>query len=291
MVRRHAVLPSSLDLILDIVCNTFGCVVLLSLLVALMGRGTVRTLEHKLQTLKERVYVAQMQYENRMLQTELMALKSALQNLPSEMASSAELGQKLQEQLSRVTKELEFLEKTVLDAKKQHHQLEKELQALEGTNQELRVQLQHLKNRLVQQVEEFRLSTERQNPGISFVSVVIRFGRVYVWHQYDSALKRVGPNLEDFVVVGESSEGILTLPRVDRGIPLTEPDAAQRVRQRLKTFPPKRWAIDVAMWEDSFDHWGMLRRILVEDGYYYRMLLMKEGQTLVDRGGRDSLVQ
>lgn len=291
MVRRHAVLPSSLDLILDIVCNTFGCVVLLSLLVALMGRGTVRTLEHKLQTLKERVYVAQMQYENRMLQTELMALKSALQNLPSEMASSAELGQKLQEQLSRVTKELEFLEKTVLDAKKQHHQLEKELQALEGTNQELRVQLQHLKNRLVQQVEEFRLSTERQNPGISFVFVVIRFGRVYVWHQYDSALKRVGPNLEDFVVVGESSEGILTLPRVDRGIPLTEPDAAQRVRQRLKTFPPKRWAIDVAMWEDSFDHWGMLRRILVEDGYYYRMLLMKEGQTLVDRGGRDSLVQ
>jgi len=291
MVRRHAVLPSSLDLILDIVCNTFGCVVLLSLLVALMGRGTVRTLEHKLQTLKERVYVAQMQYENRMLQTELMALKSALQNLPSEMASSAELGQKLQEQLSRVTKELEFLEKTVLDAKKQHHQLEKELQALEGTNQELRVQLQHLKNRLVQQVEEFRLSTERQNPGISFVFVVIRFGRVYVWHQYDSALKRVGPNLEDFVVVGESSEGILTLPRVDRGIPLTEPDAAQRVRQRLKTFPPKRWAIDVAMWEDSFDHWGMLRRILVEDGYYYRMLLMKEGQTLVDRAGRDSLVQ
>jgi len=291
MARRHAVLPSSLDLILDIVCNTFGCVVLLSLLVALMGRGTVRTLEHKLQTLKERVYVAQMQYENRMLQTELMALKSALQNLPSEMASSAELGQKLQEQLSRVTKELEFLEKTVLDAKKQHHQLEKELQALEGTNQELRVQLQHLKNRLVQQVEEFRLSTERQNPGISFVFVVIRFGRVYVWHQYDSALKRVGPNLEDFVVVGESSEGILTLPRVDRGIPLTEPDAAQRVRQRLKTFPPKRWAIDVAMWEDSFDHWGMLRRILVEDGYYYRMLLMKEGQTLVDRAGRDSLVQ
>jgi hypothetical protein len=117
MLRRHAVLPSSLDLILDIVCNTFGCVVLLSLLVALMGRGTVRTLEHKLQTLKERVYVAQMQYENRMLQTELMALKSALQNLPSEMASSAELGQKLQEQLSRVTKELEFLEKTVLDAR------------------------------------------------------------------------------------------------------------------------------------------------------------------------------
>ncbi len=291
MLRPKRAAPNSLDLILDIVCNTFGCVILLSLLVALMGRGTPKAIANRLEILKEKVRQAELQCENQMLQAEISSLQQAFQNVPQEIADLVQVGQQLQEALLRVTTEIELLEANIRETEKQHQQVEKEVQTITQANKRMREELEELRKHLAHQAEEFRLSTEHAKPSLKHLSVLIRFGRFYVWHQYDSFGNRVGLNHEEFVIVEESFQGILTLPRLDRGIPLSEPDAPRRIRQRLKPFSPRHWAIDVAVWEDSFDHWPAVREVFVKEGYYYRLLLMQDGTTLVDQGGSDSLVQ
>ena len=92
------------------------------------------------------------------------------------------------------------------------------------------------------------------------------------------------------MVVEEDGEVLQTRPRPNGGTPINESDQSE-LRRRFARFSPSDVSLSIAVWDDSFEHFRKVKAAAVDAGFEYRLILMKDGQTLVDRGGRDGRVQ
>jgi hypothetical protein len=122
------------------------------------------------------------------------------------------------------------------------------------------------------------------------VGVIVRFNRLYVWHNYD-ALGRAGLNTDEFVVVENRGTHLVTIPKPYAGVPLGESDSAAQITARLRQFDPSDVYLTVVIWGDSFQSFQTLKNTIVGLGFEYRLMPMADGQSVFDRGGTDSRVQ
>jgi uncharacterized protein YlxW (UPF0749 family) len=61
--------------------------------------------------------------------------------------------------------------------------------------------------------------------------------------------------------------------------------------QHLKKFSSSKVAFDVIVFQDSYDSFHLLRKILVQNHYEYTLFLIPPGEVIVDRGGTSQPVQ
>lgn len=291
MARRSTRWPASLDLILDTVCNTFGCILLLALLVTILARHAGGRIRESIEALQLQ---GRWQHEwdrYRAMQAEWQALSEQLAELPAEAEPLSRQEEDLRKECQQLLEEIGRLENVRHDIEQHRARGKQHTENLRQAIEQAREKLDRAAKSLAQRQEELVLSMEREAPSKLHIGLVVRFGRLYVWHRYDAFGLRAGLNTEDFLVVGRELSGILTQPKPYAGVPLDTPDAEARVAHRLRVFHPQAHALDVAVWPDSFAEFAVLRRVAVRMGFEYRLLAMPEGATLVDRGGRDSRVQ
>jgi hypothetical protein len=110
------------------------------------------------------------------------------------------------------------------------------------------------------------------------------------WLTYDRFGHSIGLNTEEFVVVSENSGSLETRPKPHAGTPLDAVDSSQ-IEQRFRHFKPRDACFAIAVWDDSFDQFQKVKAAAVKAEFEYRLLVMPEGHTLVDRGGDDARVQ
>lgn len=294
-MRREG-LGDSLELMLDTICNTFGGIVLITILLAVLTRNSVTSREKELQeTLERLTSVAQRDR----LAAEVQALE---ENIEVWRRSEGDLPQQIAE-LVREKRELEEREREIRarieDLAEQQRQFAVREQDLRKNLDDLRIEIERKQRDLERKTEELASAEARATFSIVLPqerestqdgpALILRYDRMYVWHEYDASGARLGLNVSEFFVLDEKFNGIHVTPRPERGIPIV-PENAAAIVDRLRKC---RAGMDVqiGLWPDTFDTWPIFREAVVKGGFRYRVLLIGEESVLVDRGGSDSFVQ
>ena len=91
--------------------------------------------------------------------------------------------------------------------------------------------------------------------------------------------------------LGKQNDHLETRPKPHAGTPIEASDVKQQIETRFQQFDPQDSCLAIAVWEDSFDVFQKVKAAAVGAGFEYRIILMREGNSLADRGGSDGRVQ
>jgi hypothetical protein len=323
MARKSDLNDSSLELLLDTICNTFGGVLFLAMLVSLLLTQTRRRSELEAETADPVPAVsaadlvrldARADDVEREL-TQLQAVVADVREMSDQMSDPG-YREKLDamEEAVRTASELAArrvrLLRDIADAQAAEARAagktaakDRERAAAErrlaAAQQRLDAAIRE-RNQLVQSALQLReqsaktasVSTtgkaprERDTKKIEF-GVMLKYGRMYLMHKYGNGSRAV--NTQDFVV----KSGLLNNtaePKPAGGLILKgraiEPT---ELRRYLASHPSRDWYPCLVVHPDSFEEFLSLKAGLVALGYEYRLMPTNKG--VFDGGGEGGRVQ
>ena len=298
--RKQANQADSLELLLDTICNMFGGIVFISLLVVLMLQQSPETPAEGeapdpivIQKLEQDVSVARSASERsrqaRAQQTALLAKympedkQERIRELETIENENAHLEDRSLELGEHNLQQVQSLQKTQAD-----------LEHADQSLAELQARVQQLETDLSAAIEEqsVRLPQAKQVHGTGDLQVSVRYGRLYFRHdlRHLQSGNRV-PNQEDYLVIYTPAEDVYeVLARPQAGIELApHAQAVARLRQKLRDHPPARWSVSISLWPESFHSFRTLREILTELGYQFTVIT--PDNAVLDPGGEHRLFQ
>ena len=304
MSRPRKEQDSSLELLLDAICNTFGGVLFLAILVAVLLSMRPNKSQQQEETpgvpeetwldLQVRLQQAQNDYEalqKAAAEQDRLAQQFAEPDIVRQLEQLHQLRQQYDRLQGERAKQLE----AIAASEARRAKVLNDLAALDATLAQREEELNQIKAELDKEVEQRTQTAElpylRRATTIS-LAVVVRYNRLYLLHRYTSFGLRAGLNTEEFVILDDGLVAVKVTPKPYAGRPLTSYEACQQALSEIKErFPPGRYHLDLAIWTDSFDCFQQLKRAAVDTGYRYRLVLAEEGDGIVDRGGSDGRVQ
>ena len=302
--RRRTTSADSLELLLDTICNTFGGVLFIAILVVILLRMTGESEEETpVQTVAPEHFQQQ--------QNRLASLTAELALLREARAGQQRLAEQFAEQEVRaqivVRNDLqESFDQLQLTYSQQLAANVDATQKIEETRQENVQTFENLElaetkaNQLRQQlteerearVQEMRTPVVRSSGFRQEIGLILRYGRMYVWHRYGRDGTRLGLNTDEFVVVGTEGSALITRPKPTAGLPLEDNVLSRgKIRERLSQFSPQSCVMAVVVRPDSYGHFNVLRDVLLDEGLEYRLMPMDEEGKVADRGGAGGKVQ
>jgi hypothetical protein len=306
MPRRHSARQDSLELLLDTICNTFGGVLFIAILVVLLlqqaGSGpahetavTVPLSPVELQDLTLRMESAADELAR--LRQNRDSQNTVIQNFAPEairqLLAARDAAALRQESLQTVVDQL-LLSNTELVT-----QIETLAAENEATREELdaaRARFLAAESKLEEarqaRVQVARLPVLRSAFGKQEIGIILRYGRLYVWHKYGPDQVRLGLNTDEFIVVSEDGDGLVTRPKPTAGVVLDETPASQAaVKRVLQRFNPRTSYLVVIARPDSYGEFQFVRDRAIEMGMEYRLMPTGKNDAISDRGGRGGKVQ
>lgn len=295
----------SLELLLDTICNTFGGILFIALLVVILlqlaGDGTPSAA--KTSTVSP-VEFAELQREMQSLHAELQQLREVRQVqerqlavfAPDELqdlAADRSAAQTRRDQLlTQREQALHALAETAGDLVELRSELDQRRDDLAAARARVGDLQQELERGRARRTQELRTPIVTAEASRREVAVVVQYGRLYLVHAYGSTGFRSGPNLDDFIVLREEVGGIRVTPNPVAGVPLDDsPECREAVLARLRRFPAQAYYIAVVVRPDSYGDFRWLREALQAAGYSYRLMPTDAGDPIVDRGGSGGYVQ
>ena len=323
MGRRSSANESSLELLLDTICNTFGGVLFLAMLVSLLLTQTRKRTESESESADPVPAVSaadlvRLDTEAEELEQQIQQLEKLVGDVEGMAGEFAEpdYKEKLEamqtverEQRTLAAKRVRILS-DIADAQAaaaragaQTATTQRQQKAADADQSQAENRLEQAKlerEQLIQSaiaiqktLEETtsvkttgRAPRERETSKKEF-GAVLKYGRMYLMHVYKSGDREV--NAEEFVVttglVHNTAE-----PKPSAGLDLRTSDSLQsKIRQRLIKHPPGSWYLCLVVHPDSFEEFLSLKAALVSLGYEYRLMPTNKG--VVDRGGGGGNVQ
>ncbi len=303
--RRSSGPGDSLDLLLDTICNTFGGVLFLSLLIVLMIRPISQSNSEAASAAAltpealdaMALEVESLRKEVDALRATLQAQKSLLEETDTTaIASREEQLQRAQDQLRQAEEDADRMIAETARAIADTRANEASLAALDGQLEQKRQQVDQARARLEQARRDAPARTSQGGGELKStrkrnVALILSHDRAYVWHRYDASGNRIGLNTDEFLVVERTEDGIVTQPKRTAGIPIKTEDAAQALENRLARFPPRAFYLEIVLHADSFDSFQDFKQLLLQMNYEYRLILKHDDLNIVDQGGNDARVQ
>jgi len=311
MVRKQAA-DSSLELLLDTITNTFGSVLFLTILVTLMLRAAgpesadsqsqkqLASVEDPA-VLQERIDVAFreiLRLRERLAtfppeDPTLAALESSTLRLDREaddvVAKAAEAnGRLLSAQraaaeadaaLGRIDRELEEIVPRAKAEGSRRRRFEEEAAALAKLAVELDRPIDPVKIEQTVILPVLQVVEKKQ------VGLYMRYGRLYVMHQWSDAGERMGPNPGHFLVTRNADGSQVAKARPEAGFIADAISLQREVPQLLRQFPPDGWTVAVVVYEDSFNQVQSVKSVLVGLGYQYDLIRAGPSNPIQDGGG------
>ena len=300
--RRRRVAESSLELLLDTICNTFGGVLFLAILVSVLLRTTSRFDLPETKPAPSAADLAQLAQRQEEASARLQALRQAAaqqqriveQFTRPENADLLDAVAKLRARRDALSDERLRLLGQIAKSKAKSLEVTAELEQLDVSiataAREVQAVELALQSELSSRTQTARLPRERASLKQE-VGVVLRFDRLYIWHKYDQFGSRIGLNTDEFVVTKEESGYLETKPKPYAGVPAADPEFHDELRTRLKLFNPSRQHVTVLVWDDSFDAFQAVKKALIDEGFEYRLMPLKDGDPVMDQGGSGGRVQ
>ena len=306
MARKHHDLSdSSLDLLLDTVTNAFGGILFLSILIVLMLRMTSAQTQPT-ETTADQPSQAEMLH----LQTELADARSELAQLQAVSTLQAEFAESLTDESLKARHQELQARRAKRDAASEERARQTDRLAQEQQqNNGLREQLAHSEENLARQQarlkemqEELAKETAARTRSASLpqakatskmeAAVVVRYGRAYFVHHYDSTGFPTGFNTDDLLVLENGSSRVHLTPKPYAGIALAdEASVKAALRTALASLPSHRYYVGLPVFDDSFEEFGLLKKCLIDLGYEYRLIPMIDGESVVSGSVENPRVQ
>jgi hypothetical protein len=297
--RRRPQSADSLELLLDTLCNTFGGVLFIAMLVVVLlqmaGKGASG---HPREPVRSEDLLD--------LADELEVLGREVESLARGVPDKAPRGGDVREDaLGRLAKARERLDelRRRKDAKLvdtgRHDAaalaFDEEVAGLEERREQAKREAEGLR----EQIEKERKAHTRvvhtpvMHPTVKpRLAVELRYDRLYVVHSHDATGGLLGPNLDEYVLLAESGDEVQVTADPGRGMPVKPgPGLVPALRRRLARFPPGRYVLDLAVRAGSFGSFHALKVAANGAGYEMRVLLVSEDGSFADRGGTRSDVQ
>lgn len=323
MARKGDLNDSSLELLLDTICNTFGGVLFLAMLVSLLLTQTRKRSELEAQTADPvpavsaadlvRLDVRADEAERELAQLE--AVVADVRDMGGQMADPGyrEKLDAMQEAVRaentlasrrvRVLREIADAQAAGARAAGKTAATERERAEAVRQLEEARTRLEAAtreRERLVQSAIRLRDDTARtatvsttgrapreRDTDKSEFGVMLKYGRMYLMHNYGSGEREV--NTKDFVL----TPGLLNNtaePKPNAGLDLKDRSlSAADLRRYLAPHPAREWYPCLVVHPDSFEEFLTLKAALVSLGYEYRLMPTNKG--VLDGGGEGGKVQ
>jgi hypothetical protein len=295
--NRRQEMSDPMDLLLDTVSNVFGGVMFLTLLAALLviSRGGKALDSRSPSSPQEDIPLVDPLLAIESLELQLNEIDFVLESQAkalSMMVPGENIETKISD-LDRLQRESKIVVKQLADAK---NEIESETLVKTGTESsqdEMRKQFEALKTQVQDKRDTLAKIEEKSSRNITFsmlrnastseVVIMLRYGRIYRCH--------INPgsddiNLEDI----ERTFLGAVLPKPSGGSVVTANVLKDIVARTIQSFPPDRYHVTIAVWDDSFSNFNALRNELVASGYQYRTIPCTNDSFLKMSGG-DSLVQ
>jgi len=297
--RKQPVQADSLELLLDTICNMFGGIVFISLLVILMLQQSAGTTPEEdlvdllaIEKLEQEVSLARSTNE-RVRQAREQQAALIAKYVPVALQESLHELESLSEKNAKLEHRSQALRENNLEKVKGIDQTQHALTASDELLMELQGSVEKLETEVAATLSEHSVAFPRASHvrGATAIQVSVRFGRLYFRH--DLSQLRHGhwlPNLEDYVVTQNNENFYEVQVRPQAGLALADREQVKALlRDRLRNYPPARWTISISLWPESFQAFRQVRELLTELGYQFTVVT--PDSAVIDRGGETRLFQ
>lgn len=302
MNRRRRIRADSLDLLLDTICNTFGGILFIAILVIIMlqMRGTHPDIDaSEIERQREQLTADQSRLDEELarLQQTIAGQQELISKLaPANVQDLLQELAKQESELAALSHEQETLLQTSETKAKERTNLVSDIHRTAETIHELEMEIESLSSQFDRERSErkkvLRTTYVRPPGSKQEVSVVIEYDRFYVWHRYSPIGIRLGLNTDDFIILEDNGRQLETAPNPVAGIPLGDaPELSTQIRNRLRHFSPKTTYLSVVVRPDSFDSFCFFRDVITDLGFEYRLMPTTGEDSIADRGGIGDQVQ
>jgi hypothetical protein len=294
----------SLDLLLDTICNTFGGILFLAILVVILLQTTQTEREGTaVESAPNQEQLTVLQLELTSALTELDALRVA-NDIQTQQANALRTGDERQEreELARLTAERNALASQRLETLQQMADRQTEINTIQTALASLDFELvaasqgvskleSGLKSELKSRSRNATLpqakATSKQE-----TALVVRYGRVYFVYRPNRFGTDRELNARDMIVVGEDGEFARVIPKPYAGIKIEDTDEfSGKLREALQSYNSEHYYLALGVWEDSFREFAHLKAALVELGFQYRLIPIQKGGAIVNNIVSNPLVQ
>lgn len=273
--RRKSEDPSSLDLLIDTMCNTLGGIVFIALTLALFS-NSIKTqmadVEGETTVTRSGIEKTQLLIRQADLENALAIALASIKNT----ANSNTNGMRIVELQEKVDK----MEDAITSTRSEIRAVSLLLESASDQLQEA-AQLEKL-NRDVQTAKEEReqLEKERQRPirmpnlkerfGRRYAFVALSAGRVYLLHDFRSPLSYgergyYSPHVNTTIIEGNQ----IIVCRDGAGVDCDSFAESSEMRMLGKNLNARREVLQIAVYPDSYAQFHKLRNVLVEKGIEY----------------------
>jgi hypothetical protein len=303
MRRRRPSDSDSLELLLDTICNTFGGVLFVALLIVILVRMSGHAMSTVSPQSSERDSADTLETTIARRKAELKSLQSALSEHRANLRDlEAEDAFKRAQQLIAVRRRVDDL----ADQRMKHVS---ELDAKAKSSEKLQSKLAHTaaevaKLKEVQVRLESQLRHERQvrsrtarlpilhSTSKSELPAILRFGRLFFPYKTLDDLRDRNLNPDDFIILRETDSYTSVTPKPFAGIEVGAGQSSQKlIDDALAPLDKDSSYLAIAVWEDSFGQFAALKDTLVRRGIEYRLVPVTNDGIIQEADIKESLVQ
>jgi len=275
MRRRQNLPSSSLDLLLDTICNTFGGILFISLLVVIMlnlssdrlvSKPVSQTQQANLLRLKREL--ADTTDRLRLLQQSLLRQERlATTMVDPQTETLLEKLRRLQVQRAETASDKNDVLSGSSDAQVEINKLSQLLSEIRQARQQRDSLQEQVRRKQAERTETVRPPKERQTTKVQ-VAMVLKGGKLYSYPRKGS---RGGLefNDDDFIQAVGPSGGYIE-PKAGGGVPVNlEGPMDEKAKRKLAQFDHDTHYLAVIVWPDSFEHFAPLRREISSQRFEY----------------------
>lgn len=270
----------SLDLLLDTICNTFGGVLFISLLVVVLLNVTSDQAGDSPPEPEAQLELAQLQVELSQSSQQLQTLRSASQQREQTQAAlvseeQLEIARNVQSTEGHVTEQVQIKAQTLDEISKSQIRINETAQQLEEQQDQLeamRRELAAAKSQLTTEVNSRSRSVtlpRLQQTSKEYCSFFLKRGRLTSLRTRNSyGIESL--NESEIEIVSEGSNDYYE-PRRGKGIAVDVDGGNQSaIQQKIRMFDRNQVVIRLWIWPDSFEQFAAVQQALVSARYQYK---------------------
>jgi len=277
--RRRVSNSDSLDLFLDTICNAFGGLLFLAILLTLLVQMRSHDDSGSSQKVVSQVEIERLALEVKTAQRrreELSAQVAKLSQLAGKMDASPlqqkanaieELQKKLEPLLSQIQSESQLVESMLREMREIEEQMANLEVELPRAREDLAQAKKNLSDSLTSRQQSVEAPVERMTLK-SAICLLMRYNRVYLVFRDDMNLAVNTEHVEDV----SSGKNITVRPTPSKGWDITSDAGLERFKTLLVDTSPEDRFVSIAVWPDSYGNFEKIKSIMIERNFNYELL-------------------
>jgi hypothetical protein len=289
--RRKLVIPDSLELLLDTICNTFGAVIFISILLSLMVRGS--GVQEGIASLPEEVsaVIAARNQEIAQAKARQVALELQLaqqQDVLDRFASAESKGL-ANEIMAAADNQVQLLEQKT-DVVEGMTQAESQALTMEATMKQQALKLQQTQQQHKALMQEMQQATtlSSRTARIPRIRRTEKFGLAYMLHE-GRLYRATTPDgeIDKTDCVRTEAGGVIRIaPRAASGMAVSEESVAgqghaverNKLQAKFERIDKARQFVRLFVSRNSFAQFIAVKDALIEQGLEYEVILFSDGK-------------